>query len=170
MVAFACRNLSKDAVILDLGCGNGHLLGELFRSGYMNLCGIDYSQKSIELARTIAESHGMHEIEFIHADILQGGLNIMADLVCDKGTFDAVSLGPVLETGVAPEQQFVRNLLKCLHESSTFLITSCNWTSAELRQIFESEGYTFVQEIEYPKFLFGGARGQNISTLAFRPS
>lgn len=58
-LATACRNVdflrqftpSKNAQILDVGCGRGFHLAELFRRGYRRLTGIDLSDKSIEAAR-----------------------------------------------------------------------------------------------------------------------
>lgn len=40
--------VSKDAVILDVGCGYGRTLNELSQSGYRNLIGVDFSEGMIE--------------------------------------------------------------------------------------------------------------------------
>lgn len=39
---------NKDAQIVDVGCGDGILLGYLYEEGFMNLYGIDYSAEGIE--------------------------------------------------------------------------------------------------------------------------
>jgi SAM-dependent methyltransferase len=44
--------LSHDSRILDFGCGYGRSLGELFKSGYRNLIGFDFSPAMIADART----------------------------------------------------------------------------------------------------------------------
>ena len=44
--------VSKEAYILDLGCGYGRTLRELWESGYHNLHGIDFSEKMIERGRS----------------------------------------------------------------------------------------------------------------------
>lgn len=43
--------LSAESRILDFGCGYGRSLGELFRSGYRNLIGFDFSPAMIAAAR-----------------------------------------------------------------------------------------------------------------------
>ena len=45
--------VSKDAKILDIGCGYGRTLNELYNSGYTNLCGIDFSEKMIERGKKL---------------------------------------------------------------------------------------------------------------------
>ncbi len=44
-------NISKQARIIDLGCGYGRVLKFLFEKGYRNLSGIDSSSKLIERAK-----------------------------------------------------------------------------------------------------------------------
>ena len=58
--------------------------------------------------------------------------------VCvDKGTFDAISLNP--DNAVEKRKQYVMSLSRVLEVKGFFLITSCNWTKAELLDVF-SEG------------------------------
>lgn len=45
------RLVSRDALILDLGCGYGRSLAELRQAGYENLIGVDFSEKMIERGR-----------------------------------------------------------------------------------------------------------------------
>ena len=46
------QKLSKDAYILDVGCGYGRTLNELYKEEFNNLHGIDFSEKMIERGRT----------------------------------------------------------------------------------------------------------------------
>lgn len=41
------RHVSRDAYILDVGCGYGRTLNELYQMGYRNLTGIDFSEGMI---------------------------------------------------------------------------------------------------------------------------
>lgn len=43
--------VSRDTLILDLGCGYGRSLAELRQAGYENLVGVDFSDKMIERGR-----------------------------------------------------------------------------------------------------------------------
>ncbi|KAJ1882797.1 Protein-lysine N-methyltransferase efm4, partial [Coemansia sp. S17] len=72
MVTWVCNNIEDtEARILDVGCGNGHLLLELAEDGYTNLTGTDYSPQAIELAKGIADSRGLGDtITFVEQDFL----------------------------------------------------------------------------------------------------
>lgn len=43
--------LRKNDCILDVGCGYGRILSELYENGYKNLKGVDFSSKMIEKGR-----------------------------------------------------------------------------------------------------------------------
>ena len=47
------KYVEKDDVILDVGCGYGRTLNELYTNGYKNLIGIDFSKGMIERAKKI---------------------------------------------------------------------------------------------------------------------
>ena len=47
------KYVEKDDVILDVGCGYGRTLNELYTNGYKNLIGIDFSKGMIERAKSI---------------------------------------------------------------------------------------------------------------------
>ncbi|KAK4044635.1 S-adenosyl-L-methionine-dependent methyltransferase [Parachaetomium inaequale] len=225
------------AAVLDLGCGNGSLLFALRDEGWKGrLVGVDYSERSVELARRVGvsrrgeggdgEGEGEEqdgeggnnqdgdehneegtetekEVEFKVWDVLNGPLTDLQatptpttptpagtdspapaggwDLVLDKGTFDAVSLsGEHDSLGRRICEGYGARVLQLLRTGGIFLVTSCNWTEAELRDWFESKtqpttttetGATarlrLAGRIEYPSFRFGGVKGQTISTLCF---
>ncbi|KAI0971686.1 hypothetical protein F4678DRAFT_71628 [Xylaria arbuscula] len=95
------------------------------------------------------------------------------DVILDKGTFDAISLsaetldrgnndnattntsapGATTDANPTPGSRRVNEaygarILPLVREGGLFLITSCNWTEAELRSWFEADGA--VQEIPTP--------------------
>lgn len=47
------KYVKKDDVVLDVGCGYGRTLNELYTKGYKNLIGIDFSKGMIERAKKI---------------------------------------------------------------------------------------------------------------------
>lgn len=47
------KYVKKDDIILDVGCGYGRTLNELYTNGYKNLIGIDFSKGMIERAKNI---------------------------------------------------------------------------------------------------------------------
>ncbi len=55
--------LSPDSCILDFGCGYGRSLGELFKSGYRNLIGFDFSPAMIANARARFPEIKFHEVQ-----------------------------------------------------------------------------------------------------------
>jgi len=67
--------------------------------------------------------------------------------------------------------QYPGRVQKCLKDqNSRFLITSCNWTVAELRSKLAGpdSGLEYASHVPRPTFIFGGHQGSTISTVAFR--
>ncbi|KAL8360296.1 hypothetical protein RB601_007326 [Gaeumannomyces tritici] len=138
-------------------------------------------------------------VEFAQWDVLGGALDGGGaaragswDVVLDKGTFDAVCLSADVDaaTGRRRSERYRARALRLLRPGpgGLFLVTSCNWTDAELRAWFEGGGgdgdgdgggdddvdghvvdgrFEFAGRVEYPSFSFGGAKGQTISTVCF---
>jgi EEF1A lysine methyltransferase 2 len=61
---------------LDIGTGNGILPICLVEAGYSptTICGIDYSQASIELAQRVAERRSIEGITFREVDFIKGNV------------------------------------------------------------------------------------------------
>ncbi|KAI0191166.1 S-adenosyl-L-methionine-dependent methyltransferase [Xylaria flabelliformis] len=204
---------------LDLGTGNGALLFALRDAGWQGpMLGVDYSEQSVRFARRIEKARRRRQddddgnVHFARHDILHGSATALLDarfspsvangwdVVLDKGTFDAISLSAeTLDNADADggprriNEAYGARVLPLVREGGLFLITSCNWTEAELRSWFE-EGGSAVQEmppsssttvnggnrerefwgfevvgrVEYRSFSFGGVKGQTISSLCFR--
>jgi SAM-dependent methyltransferase len=165
---------------LDLGTGNGHLLFALREEEWEGeMVGVDYSGKSVALARSIAARKGeeYQDIRFEEWDLLAqppgewlaGGF----DVVLDKGTFDAICLSQETDAqGRRICEGYREKVEGLVKKGGRFLITSCNWTEDELRGWFEGEGSTFVYEdkVKYPSFTFGGKTGSSVVTLCFKRS
>lgn len=162
------------------------------------MLGIDYSEQSIALAKQIASSSSQEEeeqgggggsrakVEFAVWDLLRGDYNdgvVLSgaqaggwDVVLDKGTFDAISLSEEKdEQGRRICEGYKARVLPLVKKGGLFLVTSCNWTEAELEGWFgegsdEVEGASFanIGRVKYPSFSFGGLKGQTISTLCFQ--
>ncbi|KAG7118700.1 Protein-lysine N-methyltransferase EFM4 like protein [Verticillium longisporum] len=165
-----------DAPFLDLGCGNGSLLFALRDDGWAGrMLGVDYSERSVALARQIAasrraaqededkhvtggegedkdaEGEGEAQIEFTEWDVLRGDFGAVLDGRQREGW------SVVLDKGTFDAVEGYRaRVLALVKEGGLFLVTSCNWTEDELRAWFEGAGD-------------GGAAGKlAISTVAFQ--
>jgi len=77
------NHVPKEARILDVGCGYGRTLNELYLSGFSNLSGVDFSEKMIERGN----------ISHPHLDLRK---NESGNLPYDDNSFDAVILLAVL--------------------------------------------------------------------------
>lgn len=137
-----------------------------------NMMGVDYSASSVELARQIAGAKEKgEEIEFRVWDIMgeeewEGG---EWDVVLDKGTFDAVSLSAEEDgRGWRVCEGYRARVEGLVRKGGLFLVTSCNWTEGELREWFGGGELQYEGRVEYPRFSFGGATGQSISSVCFR--
>lgn len=125
---------SESPSILEIGCGNGTLLFAVHEAGYdpKKTHGIDYSENAISLAKSIAstkETEDATSIQFTVQDFLREDLpkdNETSggwDLILDKGTFDAISLGEKDESGNAPHLRYPQRLSELMKPGGRFLIT-----------------------------------------------
>lgn len=155
--------ISKSSNIIDIGCGNGLLLVELARRGFLNLTGVDYSEKAIILAREVTEKFNLSGINYIVCDILQPTFQNSFDVAVDKGTYDAISLNENTEN----RKKYVSNVCNILRANGLLIMTSCNWTKEELDQQF-TEAFYSHQIIPTPQFQFGGNIGNVVTCVIYR--
>ncbi|KAF1986821.1 S-adenosyl-L-methionine-dependent methyltransferase [Aulographum hederae CBS 113979] len=185
------------STILDLGTGNGHMLFALRDAGWTGrMVGVDYSAASVELAKQIAASRSSispetGHIAFHEWNILtsaagswlpadSSGLNgdgdggAGFDVLLDKGTFDAISLSPALDSaGRRVCESYSEKVAPLVKKGGLFVLTSCNWTEEELRRWFEGAGeegrleFVFRDRVRYPSFSFGGKSGQKVVSVCF---
>lgn len=154
------------------GSGNGMMLVELYREGYRNLTGIDYSANAIALAKQIATDQNMN-ITYEMLDLLQNneithkfGANTF-DVVHDKGTYDAISLHP--DNPAAKRAQYIENLFKLTTNNGLLILSSCNWTEAELCSSLHGK-FQLYKTIPTPTFKFGGSVGSVVTQIVFKKS
>lgn len=184
--------------VVDLGCGNGSLLravrDELAERDLVSeetrLLGVDYSEASIALAQKVTRAAAEEKdaddtplaIDLAVWDVLRGDAAALGqpaaswDVVLDKGTFDAISLGhTVADTDDTVESLYRRQVLRLLRPGGRFLVTSCNWTETELDAWMTAadEGAAGagslrkVGRVAYPSFQFGGQQGQAVCTVCY---
>jgi len=174
---------SESPSMLEIGCGNGMLLFAVHEAGYdpKKIHGIDYSENAISLAKSVAATkatEGATSIQFVvhdflREDVLRGDETSDGwDLILDKGTFDAISLGKKDEDGYAPHRQYPQRLSALMKPGGRFLITSCNFTEDELKSVFlvPETGLVYHSRVQHPTFTFGGKSGSIVVTLAFEKS
>ncbi|KAF9895900.1 hypothetical protein BX616_008587, partial [Lobosporangium transversale] len=220
-------SVKETCSILDLGCGNGHLLLDLAELGFEDLTGIDYSPAAIQLARTIAKDKELdHIIKYETVDFLAEKATLewctrqqtsateekqqpkKFTVLLDKGTYDAISLhqkkkqdsadaATAAASQVAVQQQqqgdgqglenenearsmegeeeediilaendsdleeladrYPKRVALMMQDDGRLLITSCNWTQAELIKRF-SQYFDYESHLKYPTFTFGGVK------------
>lgn len=173
--------LPKSSRIIDFGTGNGSLLRKLYSHGFMDLCGIDYSEKAIDLAKTItAFELGSHHIDFMVADVTSDdswdylGLGSRFNIILDKGTFDAITLCDDRNSKIknyknALKRVIIPNNGMNVKAPRYFIIVSCNYTRDELVSIFTNDAdLELVREIpQASSFTFGGKLGHTTTGCVF---
>ncbi|KAE8679748.1 putative S-adenosyl-L-methionine-dependent methyltransferases superfamily protein [Hibiscus syriacus] len=183
-----CEPVSQDEKylscwsVLDIGTGNGLLLQELAKQGFTDLTGIDYSEGTIDVARSHADRDGFSSIKFLVDDIIETKLEKQFQLVMDKGTLDAIGLHP---DGPIKRMMYWDSVSKLVAPGGVLVITSCNHTKDELVHEVESfnqrntgmpqETHTdrprfrYLNHVRtYPTFMFGGSLGTHVATVAFQ--
>jgi len=171
----------KDSKVLDLGCGNGVACLELACEEYTDVTGIDYSSDAIQLAKQIAQSRKIDNVIFKQCDLLMEPEEVKRsilgdegsstkssfDVCLDKGTFDAIALCP--DEALAKRAKYVDNVAELLRQDpgGLLIITSCNFTESELTKQFQTK-FELVEFIPTPKFSFGGATGNMVTSAIFR--
>lgn len=152
------------------GCGNGMMLIELAREGYVNLTGIDYSSNAIELSKQIAADQDLninyHVLDMLDEhDIRKHFADTKFDVVHDKGTYDAISIHP--DNPAEKRATYINHLHKITAEDGLLLLTSCNWTEDELCRSLATK---FIKHalIPTPTFKFGGKEGSVVTQIVFK--
>lgn len=144
------------------------MLFELSDEEFTNLTGVDYSEKSIELAKKIALSQGHTKVIFKVADLLASDLSELGNFdVChDKGTYDAIGL---MENATEKREIYTKNVANLLSPVNTarFIITSCNFTEEELEESF-AEYFEKIEVIPSQTFQFGGKVGKKTTSMCFK--
>lgn len=197
------------ASVLDLGTGNGSMLFRLregdedededdntenedteIQTGTQEkahrrfggiMLGVDYSQRSVELARRIALDKELGPdssapVSFETWDLINASpITILTkcptgfDIVLDKGTFDAISLSDATDSqGRRICEGYKERVIPLVKDGGIFLVTSCNWTEEELKGWFDGGEFELVGSIAYKSFSFGGKKGQSVSSTCFR--
>lgn len=182
MVKWAEENVPSQSkpLTLEIGSGNGTLLFGLLEAGYdaSTLFGIDYSAGAVKLAKEIAETKQGEDVTFHECDFLtqdppspfSDAATVVWDLILDKGTYDAIALGPKDSEGHSPAKHYPERMARLLKPGGHFLITckhlflclsahkrlkfihlACNFTEDELKTAFRSPElgleYQYVQSL-----------------------
>lgn len=87
------KRVSKDMAILDVGCGYGRTLNELYQNGFVNLFGVDFSQGMID--------RGLKLFPYLNLRKNEGG-----KLPFPDNSFEAVILIAVLTCIYDDESQY----------------------------------------------------------------
>lgn len=145
------------------------MLVELYREGYKNLTGTDYSENAVELAKLIAADQNMDinyvAINLLSADeIKQKFGDKQFDIVHDKGTYDAISLHP--ENPAEKRAKYIQNVYDLTSKDGLLILSSCNWTEAELAICLNGK-FNLHKSIPTPTFKFGGKIGSVVTQSVF---
>ena len=159
--------LSQDAPVLDVGCGNGVLSVDLSKAGWSDVTGVDYSPGAVALARKIASQQDCQAtfstLDILDSQQVSAQFSGRFKIVIDKGTFDAVGLS---ESSVRDRERYLESVASMVQTDGMFLITSCNWTEAELIKHF-SAAFSLLETVPTPTFTFGGKTGSSTTFCIF---
>ncbi|KAG8770688.1 hypothetical protein FRC12_004122 [Ceratobasidium sp. 428] len=170
----------ENPYILDIGTGNGVMAVTLAENGYdaARILGVDYSEPSIKLAKSVAVGRGHPSIHYAVLDFInetppaisEGQTDNKWDLLLDKGTYDAIALAEKNDDGTHLVSKYPHKVAEALKTGGLFLITSCNFTEEELKAAFGTAdlGLVYHSRIQHPTYTFGGSSGSVCSSVAFK--
>jgi tRNA (uracil-5-)-methyltransferase TRM9 len=113
-------SIQKDDSVLDLGCGNGHFLGELSKRGHHGtLVGLDFSLPLLRDAQTIAG------VSFREMDLV--GLSAFSDPLSVQGGWSVITMFATLHHIPSNEIRLdiLRTVKKLLKPAGRFILS--NW-------------------------------------------
>ncbi len=85
-----CKDI-RGRKILDVGCGSGRYSIELAKAGALEVVGIDFSEKMLGVAETIAEKSRVNDVcHFVLGDFLDYHFKVRFDILLAIGMFDYV--------------------------------------------------------------------------------
>ncbi len=147
-----------EARILDFGCGWGHLLRQLWCSGYRNLEGVEVSESQYEVARTRAGGRvrlcRMDGREFLGAVVDKYDLVILSDVIEHVPVEEANGLLVAIREGLRPGGIVVvrtPNMATLFSSYSRYLDMThvAGYTEFSLMQILDAasfENHRFVED------------------------
>ena len=104
-------NLSKEAKILNLGCGNSPFCEDMYEDGFHNISNIDISNNAIEIMKNRNEKRKEMTFEVMDVRNLKFK-DSSIDLAVDKSTIDALLCGNSSYLNVAKMLKEVQRVLK----------------------------------------------------------
>lgn len=157
-------------IFILIGCGNGMMLVELYREGYKNLTGADYSANAVELSKRIAADQNMNityeVLDLLNANDIREKLgDKQFNVVHDKGTYDAISLHP--ENSTEKRLKYIEHLYNLTSDAGLLILSSCNWTETELCLSLNGK-FQLYKAIPTPTFKFGGSVGSVVTQIVFK--
>ncbi|MBI9090881.1 MAG: class I SAM-dependent methyltransferase [Desulfobacterium sp.] len=104
-------HVSQQATILDIGCGHGRIMDQLYRQGFTNIVGVDFSRQMLKLGKA----------SFPGLDFAQASLA----LPFRNNSFDAVVLMAVLTCipDGSHQKQLMKEITRVLKENGVVYIT-----------------------------------------------
>lgn len=113
---FEKMRVPKDAVILDAGCGGGHIAHELYERGYKNIWGFDVSEASVAIIKkSYIHIKNKFEVHNAYHRELPGSL--------PKKDYDIVLSVEVVEHLYSPKE-YLGNISFWLKKGGFFIITT----------------------------------------------
>jgi tRNA (uracil-5-)-methyltransferase TRM9 len=120
------ETIKEDESVLDLGCGNGHFLNELFESGHTApLLGVDFS---LPLLRDAGSSLG---VEFREVDLSK--LSAFSNQLLANGQWDVVTMFATLHHIPSNEIRLdiLKTVKKLLKPNGRFILSNWQFLNSE---------------------------------------
>lgn len=125
---------SKNNKILDLGCGAGRTTINLYRNGYKDIIGLDYSEKLIECAKEYCNNNKL-DVKFIYGDATD-----LSDF--ENNTFDTILFSYNGLTSIPKQEnrdKVLQEVKRVLKDDGIFIFTAHDRDNPKYKSIWDEE-------------------------------
>ena len=148
---------SKDARLLEAGCGAGRVAVGLWHQGYRNVIAFDFASELVEQAQNLAQEQGITDVTFLQADATRlDECHVIRDMSFDGALFMFNGLMQI--PGRESRRQAMRSLQQVCHPGAPFIFTTHDREDPKDLKEWAKEAERWARGEQNPRLLEFGDR------------
>jgi ubiquinone/menaquinone biosynthesis C-methylase UbiE len=148
---------SKDARLLEAGCGAGRVAVGLWHQGYRNVVAFDFASELVEQAQNLAQEQGITGLNFLQADATRlAECHVIRDMSFDGALFMFNGLMQI--PGRESRREAMRSLQQVCRPGSHFIFTTHDREDPKDLKEWAREAERWARGEQNPRLLEFGDR------------